>query len=81
MSQFDHKVQHVDPSTGAILKEEHYIMKISQGRTLYQRPPKTGPWYNPDGTLHEEAPVVAAAPAPAVAAEPDAAAKAIKPKG
>lgn len=50
MSEFD-KTVHIRNSKGEIIKQNHYILRVANGTSKFERPPKSGKWYNPDGTL------------------------------
>lgn len=50
--EFDLKVQHRDPKTGDMVKEAHYVRKVSaKDGTTYEAPPRSGFIYNEKGEL------------------------------
>lgn len=49
---FDLRTHHINKE-GKIIRETHYVLKISGGQQLFERPPKSGNWYSPDGRLVE----------------------------
>src|SRR5690348_7835486 len=59
--QFDHKVHHMDPKTGQLVKTNHYIMRVSQQNGVQYF--RGGKEYYPDGSVRR---VLAPEPAPAV---------------
>lgn len=57
MAEFD-KTTHIRNKDGEIVRENHYIMKVTNGETRFERPPKSGNWFNPDGSRIESAKAV-----------------------
>lgn len=77
--KFDLRTSIIDPSTGAVVKHQPYIMKVDKAKgTMFERPPGSGNYFYPNNEpVPKEQPVVA--PAPVVAAAPAAAPEPVTP--
>lgn len=51
MSQFDLQTHIRDAKTGKTIREQHYKLEVVNGQQRFERPPDSGMWYYPDGTL------------------------------
>lgn len=48
---FDITVTRYDSKTGKVTEHSPYILRVSDKGQIYERPPHSGIFYNPDGTL------------------------------